>query len=127
MSFDWREFLVLAHHLRRDPSESSQRTSVGRACYYVYNHCLEIAKQLSFQSAGGSTHRQLWSWYQRQPDPNLKPIGILGDRMRCLRVDADDRAPPSNWPVLVPGHLQRARDVEVAIAKFRGNQPSPPL
>lgn len=49
MPFDWRDFFLLAHALRKASGENEQRTSVGRSYYYAYNAALiELAKNQGY-------------------------------------------------------------------------------
>jgi len=48
MAFNWREFFLLAHELRKETQESKRRTSIGRAYYYVYNIALVEAQKRGY-------------------------------------------------------------------------------
>ena len=61
MAFDWREFLIFANELRYEADESKQRTSIGRAYYYVYNIALVEATNLGFSPHGPGIHKRLWT------------------------------------------------------------------
>lgn len=123
MSFDWREFLVIAHELRHDQRESAQRTCLGRAYYYVFNLCLKMAQQMEWSQPTRSVHRALWNWCQSHSDMNLKQLGILGSRMYSLRIDSDYKARPLREPQAVQRQLDRARDFEVLVAQKTGQIP----
>lgn len=76
MPFDWREFLIVAHQLRNDPSEGVQRTCLGRAYYYVYHLGLAEARALNFRGQLPGLHRKLWDWRQKHTDPSIKRMGL---------------------------------------------------
>jgi len=74
MAFDWRDFFLFAHELRKELDESKQRTSIGRAYYYAYNAALIEAKKLGFNPNDPSlsrfgVHQKLWMWC-RQSRPH---------------------------------------------------------
>lgn len=89
MPFDWREFLVVAHGLRKHKGEGVQRTCLGRIYYYVYNLGLAVARSRGFTERPPGLHRKLWDWCQKQSDANIKQMGIDGLRMHSLRISAD--------------------------------------
>ena len=89
MSFDWREFLIVAHGLRNHAGEAVQRTCLGRTYYYVYNLGLAVARSRGFTERPPGLHRKLWDWCQKQSDANIKQMGIDGLRMHSLRISAD--------------------------------------
>lgn len=124
MSFDWREFLVLAHELRDDPREGVQRACLGRTYYYVYNLGLTRARALNFSEAPPSLHKKLWAWCQRQTNPTIKQLGIDGLRMHLLRIDADYYdAPIQNLTGEVKKQLGRAQALERKVAQSSGQTP----
>ena len=123
MSFDWRDFLIVAHELRNDPREGVQRTSIGRAYYYVYNLGLAKARTLDFRHHGAGMHKQLWRWCESQQDQTIKQMGIKGQRMHSFRIDADYKD-ATVQPAAVTTQLKRARDFEILVAK--SNEQAPP-
>jgi len=130
MPFDWRDFLEVAYDLRSDNRESFQRTSLGRAYYYVYNLGLIKAKTLNFRRVPGlgGTHKQLWGWYESQNDPIIRRLGIEGNRMYAKRIPADYiDAPIQNIAREVEIQLTRARTFETLMAKVDGQAPPPAL
>ena len=129
MSFNWREFLVIAHQLRLDAGEGIQRTCLGRIYYYVYNTGLSkaLSSGLAIQ-AGRGRHRQLWDWFRGHPDPAFKQMGLLGNRIYSRRIDADYKAAPMpNLALEVIGQFSRARQFEELIAGIDGQPPPPAL
>lgn len=126
MAFDWRDFLVVAHEMRSDPREGIQRTSLGRAYYYVYNLALTQAKARSFRTARGQggSHQQLWSWFQSHTDLRIRQLGIEASRMYANRISADYKdAPIQNLGLEVTRQLSRAQKFETLMAQVTGQQP----
>ena len=123
MLFDWREFLIVAHELRNDGREGIRRTCLGRAYYYVFNLGLKTARQRHWPEPRRSVHNALWNWCQKQPDANIKMLGILGSRMHSLRIESDYRDTPLSDSQAVRKQLQRARDFEIQVAHSNGVQP----
>ena len=124
MSFDWREFLIIAHELRNDPREGVQRTSLGRSYYYVYNLGLTTARGLTFSGAMPSLHRKLWDWCQTNTDLTIKQMGVIGLRMHSLRIDADYKNTPiQNLTGEVKTQLSRAQEFEGLVAQSIGQSP----
>jgi hypothetical protein len=127
MPFDWRQFLIVAHELRNDSRESVQRTSLGRAYYYVYNLGLINARRQGYRwirGAGGS-HQQLWNWFQNHSDPIIKQMGIEANRMHSKRLDSDyEDARIPNIASEVKTQIARAQTFESTVHRQR-NQPPP--
>ena len=125
MPFDWRDFLAVALDLRSDNRESFQRTSLGRAYYYVYNLGLMEAETQNFRVVPGrGMHKQLWDWYQSQNDPIIRQLGIEANRMHATRISADYKAAPiQNIAREVGTQLTRARTFETLMAKVNGQVP----
>jgi hypothetical protein len=128
MPFDWREFLIIAHELRNQTSEGAQRTCLGRAYYYVYNLGLGKATSLGFtKNPKRSVHQQLWEWCEKQTDPDIRKIGITGNRMKSLRVSADYYDSVPDLAAEVKRQLERAQVFEALVAKSSGQPPPPRL
>jgi hypothetical protein len=128
MPFNWREFLIIAHELRNQTSEGAQRTCLGRAYYYVYNLGLGKATELGFtRNPRSSVHQQLWDWCQGQTDPDIRQLGITGNRMKSLRVSADYYDSISDLAGKVKLQLERAQQFESLVAKSNGQPPPPKL
>jgi len=124
MPFDWREFLIIAHELRNQTSEGGQRTCLGRAYYYVYNLGLGKATKLGFtRNPKSSAHRQLWDWCQNQTDPDIKQMGVTGNRMKSFRVSADYYDSIPDLAAKVKLQLERAQEFETLVAKSNGQPP----
>src|SRR3954452_18909206 len=96
MALDRRDFLVVAHEMRNDPREGIQRTSLGRAYYYVYNLAVAHAKAQSFRTVRGQSgsHQQLWSCFQSHSDLRIRQLGIEANRMYANRISADYKDAP---------------------------------
>jgi hypothetical protein len=125
MAFDWREYLIVAHGWRGDGREVVQRTCLGRTYYYIYHLGLKKARSKAFTETMPGLHKKLWEWYSRQGDPDLRKIGVAGQRMHGLRIDADYRDRPiTNLAGEVRKQLERAQACEALIAKMDG-KPAP--
>jgi hypothetical protein len=124
MPFDWREFLIVAHRLRNDPSEGIQRTCLGRAYYYIFNLGLTKARALNFLDRGPGRHKQLWDWCQKHKDRTIRQMGVDGSRMYALRIDADYKDTPiPNLAGEVRKQLSRAQRFEGLVAQSNGQAP----
>jgi hypothetical protein len=128
MPFDWREFLIVAHSLRNEPSEGARRTCLGRTYYYVYNLGLARARSLNFREGPPGVHKKLWDWCQKHADLDIKRMGVFGLRMHSLRIDADYK------DTLIPNlaradttQLSRAQTFEGLVAQSTGQAPPPAL
>ncbi len=130
MAFNWRDFLVLAHDLRKDQRESAQRACIGRAYYYTFNLGLNTAKtggynpKLSPLKRAGE-HKRLWDWYLSHRNQAFQQLGDIGDTMRGRRVEVDYKLSPSPTLQDVQKQLDEARDFEVLLSQITG-KPSPP-
>jgi hypothetical protein len=128
MTFNWREFLIVAHKLSQEADEGSQRASLGRTYYYVYNLGLIEARTKGFTGKVPGLHYQLWNWYQMHKDPDLQKIGTYGSRMKSLRHDADYRdVPIKNLSTEVARQISNAQKIENLIAARNKQAPHPPL
>lgn len=128
MPFDWREFLLVAHELRNDSRESIRRTCLGRTYYYIYNLGLIKARSLNFRETPPGLHKKLWTWCQKQTDPNIRKMGAYGLRMLSLRHDADyENSPIPNLAGEVRTQLSRAQKFEELVSQINGQRPPTPL
>ena len=124
MRFNWRDFLLVSHDLRNKRDEGSLRTCISRTYYYVFNIGLIKARQLNFRETNPELHRILWDWCQKSPDLDMNKIGIIGNRLKSLRVLADYRDEPiPNLAGEVKDQLVRAQAFEAIIAKKNGLAP----
>ena len=90
MSFDWEQYLTLAEELATRLDEASKRTAISRAYYFVFN----VAYSRLSRNAGpcpehAAVHKWCWDRYRDSPDPSCKQLGLVGDRMKARRVEAD--------------------------------------
>jgi hypothetical protein len=128
MPFDWRDFLIVAHELRNDPREGAQRTCLGRTYYYAFNLGLAKARTVGFNAKLPGLHRQLWAWRQKQRNAEIKQLGVYGQRMYSLRIDADDNDTLfTNLAAEVKRQLSRARQFETLVAQSNGQTAPPAL
>jgi uncharacterized protein (UPF0332 family) len=93
MPFDWTKFLTLAQELATRVDDASRRSAVSRAYYSAFN----VAYQRAILTAGNrpsdqSSHSWCWRKYTATNDKSCRRIGIIGERMKRLRVDADYKA-----------------------------------
>jgi hypothetical protein len=97
-TFDWNDYIALATamHSLSGATEAQLRCAISRAYYGAYNqaHKRFVADGQRL-SPGGSSHSQVWRFFQSHPDPNYRQIGTIGDRAKGRRVKADykDRYP----------------------------------
>lgn len=97
MSFDWREFLILAEGLVSHPEslgspEASFRSAASRAYYAAYQCALEFACEEGFEPYyGESGHVYLQKHFSRHrpSDKTYRKISVQLNRLRDLRVKAD--------------------------------------
>jgi hypothetical protein len=96
MSFDWREYLVLAEALVQTrttlaPEEACCRAAVSRAYYAVYG----VARTQARDHAGlqlpatGDAHQQVGLHYRTGPSPRHRAIGEHLRQLRRARNRAD--------------------------------------
>jgi uncharacterized protein (UPF0332 family) len=101
MPFDWKEFLVLARALSKNPDEASLRSAVSRAYYCAFNIAMARAEENGYRPKGDATggmHDLLWQLYGRNQDVICQEISLLGPRMKWRRVKADYKPIFSNRP-----------------------------
>jgi hypothetical protein len=93
MPFDWNDFLTLADELATKLDEAPKRTAISRAYYCVFNLAFARAESTTGRRPRGA-HRHQWCWdqYTKTPDRTCAQLGVTGDRMKRLRVDADYKA-----------------------------------
>ena len=102
MSFDWSEYLTLAHELAGEVSvpssrESKLRSAISRAYYAAFcrarNHLRET--QPHGIPRGPEVHKYVQNQFLSSRDPARKKIGTNLERMRDGRnkADYDDSVP----------------------------------
>ena len=128
MPFDWRDFLLFAHELRKEAQESKQRTAIGRAYYYVYNAALIEARKLGY-NPNTPSHKRLWSWYQaHQANADVVALGISGITLQARRTSADyNLASLTSLQQDLQKQLDEAREFEILLAHIANTPPPPPL
>jgi hypothetical protein len=90
MPFDWTNFLTLAEELATKTDEASQRTAISRAYYCVFNLAFARAESTAGRRPRGAHgHQWCWEQYTQTPDVACAQLGVTGDRMKRMRVDAD--------------------------------------
>jgi len=128
MAFNWRDYLELAHDLRKDPRESAQRASLGRSYYFAYNLGLTTARNLSFQGQLPGLHGKLWMWCVRHQNREIRKLGNLGNSLQSKRTEADYLdAPIPNLTGDVQIQLNRARQFEEIVARLTQTPAPPPF
>jgi len=96
MSFDWREYLILAEALVQTrttlaPEEACCRAAISRAYYAVYG----VARTQAHDQEGvqvpatGDAHQQLGLHYRTGPSPRHRAIGEHLRQLRRARNRAD--------------------------------------
>ena len=128
MPFDWRGFLIVAHSLRNNYDEGALRTCLSRIYYYLFNLGLIKARQMNFKEHPPELHRKLWDWCQKSSDAEINSLGLMGNRLKSLRIQADYRVNPiQHLAAEVQDQLANARMFEAIIAKKNGVAPPPAL
>lgn len=96
--FDWKDYLILAKELAKNPDEASKRSAISRAYYASQRTAYDFLEsyfpnELKFSSQGKSSHASCWKTFSTfQPmkaDRNLSSIGQSGERVKEWRVYAD--------------------------------------
>jgi len=122
MPFDWRKFNDVAEELSRSRTDAHIRSAVSRAYYAAHN----VARKLCQARGGGDRrHGELWLFLQRD-QCSLGPhdtIGLVGEQLKCQRVDADylDRKALKEFDVQKAMQRSRAiiNDVDRLIEEMR--------
>ena len=130
MSFDWREYLVLAEALLQARTSLAQeeaccRAAVSRAYYAVYGVARNQARdQDGLQlPATGDAHQRVSTHYRQGPSALHRAVGNTLRRLRRVRnrADYDDQL---EQPVAVAQFaVRRARQV---VAQLQALAPPPP-
>jgi hypothetical protein len=124
--FDWLGYLELAQDLAAQDKEASQRSSLSRAYYYVYNIALARAEGNGFKSISGeSTHGQLWRLYSSSPEAQCIRLGQIALRLKDKRERADYRPSYPRISEEVPEVLKDAQEFALLLDKLPSRFPSP--
>lgn len=83
---DWFDYFELAQEWA-DGNEAHKRSAVSRAYYAMFCTARNIMGDRYIPPQNGSDHSHLWDLYKQ--DEDLKPIGVLGTRLKRYRVRAD--------------------------------------
>lgn len=96
MTFDWQEYLVLSRNLYDNHEnfangEACLRASISRSYYAVFCKARNCAKEYDEQdmATDGRVHRQVKEFYKFSSDKKRKKVGVLLDRLRAYRNEAD--------------------------------------
>jgi hypothetical protein len=124
--FDWSDYLNLARELAARKEESCLRSSLSRAYYYVYNLALNRAVRNGFvQAPGESTHKQLWQFFSRSPEPECIKLGQIALRLKQNRERADYTPVYRRIEEEVPKVLDDAQDFANRLGRLAARHPSP--
>lgn len=100
MSFDWSEYLKVAHELIGEPTPSStqeakSRAGISRAYYAAFNKArtyMEDVHNIYWIPKEGESHQFVINWYKTHPDDGYQQIGHLLAHLRRSRRFADYEA-----------------------------------
>jgi uncharacterized protein (UPF0332 family) len=118
MSFNWSEFVTLAHALQQDPSspgpeEACLRSAISRAYYGVF--CTVRARMRdrgAFKPTyTGKDHSSLPMQLQKSTNPVQKKVGLDLDRLRLNRRKADYDDVVANPSSLAEQSVHKAREL----------------
>jgi hypothetical protein len=103
MPFDWSRYLTLAEELvRRGNDDACLRSGISRAYYAVFGRARELLRDEGVELPGREVHSAVWLTYLGAPYRQRRNIGIIGDRLRRLRMRADYEATFIDLPALAP-------------------------
>lgn len=108
MSFDWSDYLDLARSLSSGPpGEAALRSAISRAYYAAY-HCASryVRAQELVDASTELRHDLVWRQFNQLSDDSLRPVALLGFRLKQQRLFADYRMP-------FPGVLRDAAAVAI--------------
>lgn len=92
--FDWQGYLTLAEQLAAGGfHEAALRTAISRAYYAVYHRASSHLREHALVPASERlTHQKVWATLGTDGDPVRLRIGVRGNELKRLRVEADYRA-----------------------------------
>jgi uncharacterized protein (UPF0332 family) len=126
MPFDWSEYLALADELGGRADESSLRSALSRAYYYVYHLALKRAEDNDFKALSGEgTHTQLWRVFSTNPEPDCRKMAQIALRLKEKREKADYNAHYARIGEEVPDVLADARDFAARLGRLPARHPDP--
>lgn len=123
MSFDWKEYLILAQFLQGNnevvySEEAARRAAVSRAYYAAFCLARNYASiKLGFDPKGrGEDHGNLISWYRvfETSNPSLSGISDNLDELRIWRNTCDYDDKPrilTNLNLLAKSALDGAQEI----------------
>jgi uncharacterized protein (UPF0332 family) len=118
MSFDWKQYLNLAHELVGDAGyqaspEAKQRSSISRAYYAAFCKAREYLRGVPGCSIprGPKAHQYVIDQFKLSGDRLRRKIGANLDRLRLDRNDADYENVVQALPSVVQKTLLRANDI----------------
>lgn len=92
---NWRQYVVLAKGLSRQPFEGAWRSAAGRAYYGAFNPCRRWLEANVTPIDNRGAHEQVWMTFVAaeratpQTRTKWKLVGNLGDSLHRLRNQAD--------------------------------------
>lgn len=115
--FAWSDYLEVAERLNTDAAtEADRRSSISRAYYAAYHAAAAFGRARGILTSG-HTHQRVWAALRNDPDPARAGVGIRGNALRLLRMEADYRNPfDGDLGVEVRSALVAAREIVDAIA-----------
>ena len=116
MSFDWREFLILAHQLigsgkARANQESHRRSSISRAYYAAFCAARDNLPSSAAIPPTGEAHQKVPKCYERTPGKLNKRIATNLRRLRDARRKADYDDAVTGLASLATVSVQRAEQL----------------
>ncbi len=122
--FDWYEYFKLAQELGKRREETSLRTAISRAYYFVFHLALDrvLANDSSLKHDKVS-HADLWKMFSNNPEIGCQTLAAIGSRMRDKRVRADYRDVFVRVEDEVPWVLQDAQDFANVLATLEKQHP----
>lgn len=98
---NWRQYVVLARGLARQPFEATRRSAVSRAYYGAFNSCRRWLEVNVTPIENRGAHEQVWMTFKLADRASADTLakwqllGNLGDALHLLRnqVDYEDRVP----------------------------------
>jgi len=125
MSFDWKNFLILAEELAGRSDTASKRTAISRAYYFVFNIAfIRATLTTGDYPRDESFHNWCWTKYRSSPVIECQRLAVAGERMKAARVKADySPADISRLDDLVQRMLADARQFEMDIGTLNPRYP----
>lgn len=92
--FDWQKYLELAQALAGHPDdEASWRSATSRAYYAAYHRARSrLPEGILGRMRDGQSHAEVWDFFRNASEKIPRSIGINGDRLKQMRVNADYRS-----------------------------------